>query len=248
VALIKTEAIVLKQRDFSEADKIITLYSMKMGKISCIAKGIKRAKSKLRGTLLPFTHNSLVLFKGKSLYTVTGADIIESFVNLRKDFSLMAYTSYILELLDSLVPEEEASYQTFVLLVGTLHLLNVIDPRVAVKIFEIRFLRILGYRPQTDKCINCGGFGDKFWFSSGQGGVLCSSCRNLDSLAKRISTGSLKILELLDKMDWNRIDRVKPSKKNFQEMDHIMDDYLLYLLQKKLHSREFIKSVIENKL
>ena len=246
MALLKSEAVVLKQRDFGEADKILTIYSMELGKIHCIAKGIKRPKSKLRGSLLPFTHNSLVLFKGKSFYTITGADVIESFVNLRKDFNLMAYTSYILELLDSLLLEEEANQQIFVLLVGIMHLLNIIDPRVAVKIFEIRLLRILGYRPRTDKCINCGSIEAEFWFSSGQGGILCSSCHNLDTLAERISAGSLKILELLDKMDWHRIHRVKLSKRNFQEMDLLMENYLLYLLQKKINSRVFLKTVVKD--
>lgn len=243
VSLQKAEAVIMKQYDYSEADKLLKIYTLEQGKLNCIAKGIKKIKSKLRGSLLPFSHSSLILFKGKSLYTITSADVIESFSLLRKDLNLMAYTSYVIELLDSMVLEEEANRDIFVLLIGTLHLFNYISPAIAVKSFEIRLLRMVGYKPQIDSCLKCGKEDSSYIFSSEQGGVFCSECSSihLDSSIK-VRAGTLKILHKLDKIHWEKINRLRLSEKDHAELDIMIDDYLKYILQKKLQSREFLKT------
>ncbi len=246
MSLLKTEAVILRHRDFSEADKIITLYSLKKGKINCIAKGVKKSKSKLRGSLLPFTHNNLVLYKGKSLFTITGADIVNSFIKLRNDYDLMVFTSYIFELLESSVPEEQSSYNIFVLLITTMHLLQVIEPEKVTKCFEIKLLNLIGYRPLTKRCLNCGKEDINYWFSSFHGGILCSECKKIDVNSIKIRAGSIKIFNLLDSLDWKILDRIKISKQNFIELDHILEDYLQYVLQKKLNSKEFLKQVFNS--
>lgn len=242
--ILKVESIVLKQSDFSEADKIVTIYSKQLGKISCVAKGIKRSKSKLRGSVLPFTHSSLMLYKGKSLYTITGADIIKSFITLRKDILLLSYATYCLELLDSFTIEEEPNLQIFILVVTTFHLLQIIDPWVALKYFEIRLLRFSGYRPETKFCVNCGKKNSKYLFSCVQGGVLCPFCKSIDPRGSKISAGSLKVIDLLDRINLDKIHVIKPTSNNKNELDEMLEDYITYLLSRKLKSKEFLKTMI----
>lgn len=243
MTLKKTEAVIMKQYDFSEADKLIRIYSLEQGKLNCIAKGVKKIKSKLRGSLLPFSYSSLILYKGKSLSTITSADVIENFSLLRKDLKLMAYTSYLLELLDSMVLEEEANRDIFVLLVGALHLLKHIPPKVAVKSFEIRLLRLLGYKPQIGFCLKCGREDTSYFFSSEQGGIFCRNCSSIHSNRSiEVRAGALKVLQQLDIIHWKKINRLKLSEKDNTELDILIDDYLKYILERRLLSREFLKT------
>ncbi|HDP69504.1 MAG TPA: DNA repair protein RecO, partial [Actinobacteria bacterium] len=66
-SLYKTKGVVLKSIKLGEADKIITFLTESHGKVSAVAKGVRRTKSKFGGRLEPFTHVDLLLYKGKSL-------------------------------------------------------------------------------------------------------------------------------------------------------------------------------------
>ena len=82
----KTLAIVLRRTDFGEADRIVTLLTSE-GKISAIARGARRQKSKLAGGIEIFAVNEIVLVKGKSdLRTIVSARMREFFGEILKDF------------------------------------------------------------------------------------------------------------------------------------------------------------------
>ena len=68
--------MVLKTQDMKEADKLVWLYTEKLGKVSAVAKGAKRSKSKFLSSTLPFCYGEYVLFKGKNLYTISDSEVI----------------------------------------------------------------------------------------------------------------------------------------------------------------------------
>src|SRR4028118_1973724 len=85
-ASLKTEAIVLRTMRFGEADRILHLYTPHRGRVSAIAKGVRRARSRFGGRLEPFFRLNLVLHEGRSdLLTVNSAETISAFAHLRED-------------------------------------------------------------------------------------------------------------------------------------------------------------------
>jgi DNA repair protein RecO (recombination protein O) len=71
---LKTEAVVLRSIRYGEADRVLHLYTPQRGRVSAIAKGVRRAKSRFGGRLEPFFRLQLVLYEGRSdLLTVTSA-------------------------------------------------------------------------------------------------------------------------------------------------------------------------------
>ena len=82
---LKTEAIVLRGIRYGEADRILHLYTPDRGRVSAIAKGVRRAKSRFGGRLEPFFRLNLVLYQGKSdLMTVTSAETLAGHPRLRE--------------------------------------------------------------------------------------------------------------------------------------------------------------------
>ena len=78
----KTDAINLKSYDFGEADKIVMMYSKDKGLIKCMAKGSKKQNGKLGGRMDMFVANKLLLTKGKSMDSVSQAEVLNSFLKL----------------------------------------------------------------------------------------------------------------------------------------------------------------------
>src|SRR5205807_5764473 len=88
--LYKEQGIVLRSAKLGEADKIVTILTQGSGKVRGVAKGIRRTSSKFGARLEPFTHVSLLMYRGRNLDTVTQAEIVAPFRTLRSRLSLIA--------------------------------------------------------------------------------------------------------------------------------------------------------------
>jgi DNA repair protein RecO (recombination protein O) len=133
--IYSVEALVLRARDYGEADKILTLYTKEQGKVSAIAKGARKPKSRLRGGVQLFSHSRIVLYRGPSLDTVTLAETVQAFAPLREDLTFLSYASYLVELLDCAVPEREPHEGIFHLAINCLELFPEKDPELVARLF-----------------------------------------------------------------------------------------------------------------
>ena len=84
MAILRTEAIVLKQFDLGEADKIITFFTKDYGKIRAVAKGVRKSKSSISGIVLPFNYNLITIYRGKSIDRINQIRNIFTFNKVRK--------------------------------------------------------------------------------------------------------------------------------------------------------------------
>jgi len=134
----KTQGIVIKRINFSEADKILTIFTNNYGKISCLAKGIRKLTSRKAASLELFTLSTLFLFKGKSLDIVTETKIISSFPAFRKDLKKVALAYKFCELIDRLTADSQSNFLLFNLLEHSLLELCAIKVDMAVLAFNLK--------------------------------------------------------------------------------------------------------------
>ena len=109
----KVTAIVLKRANFSEADKLITLFTKERGKIKVVAKGLRRIKSRRAAHLELFNLTDLVLHAGKNFDLITEAKALNQFVNSKKNLEKTGYLFYLAEVLDRILPEEQPHPEVF---------------------------------------------------------------------------------------------------------------------------------------
>ena len=82
---VKTEGIVLRSIRYGEADRILHLYTPTRGRVSAIAKGVRKAKSRFGGRLEPYFRLDLVLYEGRSdMMTVTSVETVAAHPRLRE--------------------------------------------------------------------------------------------------------------------------------------------------------------------
>lgn len=243
--ILKTNAIILRARNYSEADQLLTLYTEKRGKLTAIVKGVKKPKSKLRGGVQVFSHTNLDLYLGKNLATVTQAETINTFAPLREDLLRMGSSAYLAELLDSLILEGESDPRLFNLILMGFYLLSLEDPRLATKVMEIRLLRELGYEPQLESCVNCGQKAGGGSFSPELGGLLCDQCLKDKPSPDfvKISGETCVILRQFMNMELSKINRLRISPNAKKELDEILDLHITTCLGKKLKSKEFLDNI-----
>lgn len=174
---IRSHAVVLHGRDWREADKLVTLLTREAGKVTVVARGVKKQKSKFAALVEPLTLGHFLLHRGKSMDTLIQGEIIKPYASLRQDLLHYAYGQYFCELCQRALPDGEPALGVFSLLVAALEMLEKdgVPARVA-RCFELNLLDELGFRPALEECIHCGGQAGPFQFDVVHGSLVCASC------------------------------------------------------------------------
>lgn len=246
---VRTEGIVLKEMRFKETSKILTIFTPNHGKIHAIARGAYRPKSQLTGSTQPFSYNNYILYKGRNFYYINQIDVIDSFYSIREDINRMMYGSYLLELADASVLEEEENVKLFLLFVKGLKVLSIIDKDFIklVLSYELKHISFLGYKPLLDSCAICGSkkFND-FRFSINKGGIICPKCFSLDANLENMDLDMYKAINLLLYTPLDKLSNIEISERTMFKLHNIMVKYILHKIgRKKFSSLDILKSLYE---
>lgn len=112
-----------------------------------VAKGAQKNKNKFFALTLPFSYGDFVLYRGKNLYTINEGNVIDSFQEFLSDIETITYSSYLCELIDIALTEEESHRELFRLFVTAFYLIKneVGDMETIIRAFEIKLLYMTGY-------------------------------------------------------------------------------------------------------
>ncbi len=244
--LYKTQAVVLRRYDFGEAGRQLVVFTPNLGKLSMIAKGVKRVTSKLAGHLEPLTLSTIVAARGRNLDTVTQADTVESFAHARTDPDRVYYGLLVIELLDKLTLEGEANRALWDLLIQTLRRIDGDDdPWTAAAYFQVRLLVLSGYKPELGRCVECEGALDarNLHFSPTLGGTLCPNCRTADTAAFAVSANAVKLLRLAASPPYSEYARIRIPTTVRDEIDAILHTYRLSITDREVGSATLLESL-----
>jgi len=242
----RVEAVVLRHSDWGEADRLLWLFTRELGKVRAIAKGARKPRSRKAGHLEPFTRASLLLARGRDLLIVTQAEAIDLYQTVRADLVCLGYAAYVVELLDRFTYEEGENQALYHLLVETLSRLN--EESVAafpVRYYEVRLLDLVGFRPQLQRCVECGKEiqAEDQYFSAEKGGVLCPGCGTKERTAHMVTLPALKVLRHMQRSNYSQAKRARLSTSVDRELEYLMGHYLTYLLERGLNSPAFLRRV-----
>jgi len=143
-----SEGIVLARRHFGEADRILVLYTKNFGRISLIAKGVRRPKSRKRGHIEVFNYLRFQAIHGRGLDLMTEAEVIEDFAEIRKNLRRVSLAYYFAEVLGRITHENEPNDEIFDLVLDHLESLKTIKRLKVLRMDFVRKLLVLmGYWP-----------------------------------------------------------------------------------------------------
>lgn len=145
MAGFKDEGIVLKRRDFGEADRLLTVFTRTHGKLIILAKGVRRITSRRAGNIELLNRVMIYLHQGKNFDILTEATAIDTFQTLKEDLTLSTYAYHLIELVDRLVVEKQENiilYETFV---QVLKKISQNHRQIFIRAFEVKILANLGF-------------------------------------------------------------------------------------------------------
>ena len=120
----KSEGVVLKRRNAGEADRVVTIFTKRFGKVVAVAKGVRKISSRRAGSLEPATQATIFFAKAKTFDIITQVQLIDSFPLARKNLPRLTQVNLLLEVVDSVTREEQDHPQVYEIMVDTLRQLN----------------------------------------------------------------------------------------------------------------------------
>lgn len=241
----RTPALILKRRDFNEADRLLTILTPHHGKLEVIAKGARKPTSAKTGHVELFTRADMLIHTGRDFGIAAQAEMVQPYLALRENLERGAYASYVVELLDRFthVGDDDLG-NLFPLLDETLaRLCGDDDIRLAVRYYEVHLLERVGFRPELGECV----IGREpvlprdQYFSYTEGGIVCPDHAVKNVALVNVSLPALKLLRHMQRSAYAKVRTVTVSPALHGEVERILLGYLTLVLERRLQSVDFIQ-------
>ena len=243
---IVTSGLVLRETETKETDKILTVLTPDLGKISLIARGARRRNSPLAAGCQLLAYSELTIYQRGAWRYVSEASTIELFDGVRQDFELLSLASYFAELTESVSEEDQPVPEILSLLLNALYALSTLkkDPLLVKPVFELRLMALSGFEPLADGCAVCGKTEpERPMLDVVQGVVHCAGCKQPGGLSLPLTRGSLAALRHALYGDGKRLYSFTLDKNALRQLDHAAEAFVAAQLERSFRTLDYYKTI-----
>ncbi len=245
---LTTNALVLREVDYKESDKILTLLTQSEGKIAASARGCRKKGSPISSAcqLLAWGEFTLYEFKGRWSVKETASERL--FDGVRADLDKLALASYIAEVTESLAEEGQPEPALLSVTLNCLHALDKLDtPLAQVKTaFEWRTMALAGYEPQIERCGIClREQPERPHIHLGEGMLHCAACRDelAEGASMPLTTAGLAALRHVVWGPRNRLLAFRLDEGGLRHLSQASEAYLMARLERGFRTLDFYKQL-----
>lgn len=248
MATYKTQGIIIARKNFFEADRIITVLSLRHGKIKLIAKGVRKFLSKNAGSIELFVISNLLAAEGRNFDVLASAEIVKSFKDIRGSLEKTALAYKMAELVDRTLEENQEHDDVFDLLKASLEYLDnaTFDKNNLIfEFFAINLLSKIGFAPELNLCVECQKKleAEENYFDPGMGGILCQDCSRSAKIILRVNPNQIKLLRIFLTKEIEILRKVKINPEDVLSLKKIIKNFIEYVLERELKSERFAQKI-----
>lgn len=245
---IVTKGIVLRETNYKEADKILTVLTAEGGKRTVKARGCRRKGSALAAPAQLLAYSDMTLFEYKDYYTLNEGSTVALFRHVREDLEKLALGSYFAEVVEAVAEEGTPEPEMMSLLLNSLYALDTLNkPIPLVKAaFELRLLCVAGYAPLADACGVCGvPEPEQPCLNLSEGVLHCTACRAEvgEGISMPLSHGALAALRYIVYGDPKRLFSFQTDPESMRLLGDAAEAFLLTQLERGFRTLDFFKQL-----
>lgn len=242
----KTEGLVLRETEYKDSDKLLTVLTKDRGQLTLRARGVRSRNSKLKTGCQLLAFSEFTVFEGRGTITVDEAVPLELFMPLRQDIELLSLGSYFAQVAEVLSQEDDPTPALLSLCLNSLYALSKLklSQQQVKAAFELRAACVAGYEPVLDGCDVCGASApDRFDVSGGT--MQCAACLHPGEHGLRlpVSSGTLAAMRYIVSCDLKRLFSFRLGEDGLQQLAGISETYFLTQLERGFFTLDFYKSL-----
>lgn len=167
------------------------------------------------------------------MYLINEVQIIHSFGEFLNDLEMLTYASYLNELIDIALLEEESNRELFKQVVTIYYLMKnkVGDVETLVRAFEIKLLNLTGYGLNFENCCVCGKkISSSNYIDFSYGGGVCSECNKQRGMT--LTNMAYNVLKILSKFPLEKVHRINVKEDTKKQLHKILLGFIIENYQK----------------
>ena len=242
-----TKGLVLREVKYKESDKLLTVLTDDMGKITVKAPASLKKTGKASAATQLFAFSELTMFERMGRWQITEGTVIEEFQGLRSDISALALASYFAECVEAMSDEDQPNPMMLQLVLNCLFALsNKLYPQTHIKTaFELRLMCLAGYTPDLTACAVCGNPQPiEPRFSTRNGIICCADCMNAEIEANvKLCGESLNEMRYIINAEPRKILNYKVGESGMDRAAYAAENYLKTQTEKTFSALSYWKQV-----
>ena len=241
---LKTEGLVLRVSPFQEADAMLSVLTRGHGLLSVRARGLRRAKSPLKGACQLLAYSEFTLFENRGFYTVNEASALEMFLPLRDDLERLTLAQYFAQVAEVLSQEDAPESGILPLTLNAIYALTKLNlPQRQIKaVFELRAMCVSGFQPELHGCAVCGAEAPER-FDVSEGCLICAGCSG-SGIRMPLGRGALAAMRYITLCEPKKIFSFRLEPQALDELADIAEAYLITKLERGFSTLDFYKSLL----
>ncbi len=257
--IVTFSGVIIRNTNYGESDKIITILCGEYGKITALAKGARKTGSKFMACTSLFCYGTFTVSKDENFCYLREVDLIESFFDLRCSLPDISLAGYAANVCEDVATEDDAD-EMMALLLNTLFVLtNGKKNRTLVKAaFEMRMACICGFAPDVSSCEFCLKAvpeGDAY-LDVMNGALICAECKDKLNEEQAYYDGQAVVIcpvtpsvaaavAYIVNADAKRVFSFSVKGDDVNCLEQTCEKYLLHHLERGFDTLDFYKNVKE---
>lgn len=239
-----TKGLVLRETEYKDNDKLLSVLSEELGIVTVKARGVKRKNSPLKSGCQLLAYSEFTLYERNGYYTVNEAEPVNMFMGIRTDIELLSLGSYFAQLLETVSTEGQGNAEILSLGLNSLYALAELKkPQLLVKaVFELRLMCLSGLGPMLEGCAGCGDPKANYFLL--QEGVLrCDVCKRVLGAGegRTLSPGVLTAMRHIAECHKQRLFSFTLPEDSLKCLGEVTEAFLLSQLGQGFSSLIFYK-------
>lgn len=240
-----TDALVIKEKNIGENDRLVTLMTRDRGIIRAFATGAKSIKSRRGSATVLLAYSNFYIDQKGDTYRITEASPIRVFFGAGSDIVKLSLSQYFCELCGVLAPENSESENFLRLILNSLHFLSETDrsPLLIKAITELRTAVLSGYMPDLVGCCECGKFEDDvMYFDFTSGLLFCRDCGRGTGSAAPVDRTVLSAMRHIVYSDFKSLYSFSIPQSSEKNLSDITEKYILAQTEHRFATLDFFNS------
>ena len=246
--LLTTTGLILRETNYKEADKILTVLTRDYGKQTVKARACRRKTSRLTAASQLLVYSDMTLNQRGEYLTLTEAEVLDQFWSVRQDIGLLAAGSYFAEVTEATAQEGEEAGDLLALLLNSLYALDTLKkpPALVKAAFELRLLCLTGYEPLLDACAVCGRKDPiEPRLNLTQGVLHCAGCQQEvgDGVSMPLSTSALAAARHIAFGNPKKLFSFRLDETGLRQLGEMTEAFLMTRVERGFRTLDYYKQI-----
>lgn len=247
MANINARGIIIRQSDYGEGHRMLSIFTEEYGIIKAVSYGVKKSKSRAAAASQFLTYGDFDLYKtvNRDIMTVNSIDTVDGFYPVSEDIIKLALCNYLADITYELLGTGNPDERILRIFLNSLYAAAYRNESIMkIKaVYELKLMTVGGYAPNMDCCVGCGSE-KTVAFDTARGGMVCGSCMSGDSI--RINAGVYKAICYITTCQDKKMLSFNANDTLLDELNEISEKYISMQTDRKFASLDYFKAILQS--